>query len=67
MQTKRGLYCFYRKGLTYDFVYYIECERIERVKVIKNLEVTLDEELNFKAHIDYTTAKARSVLGILNK
>lgn len=47
--------------------YYLANEVIERTDVIKNLEVLLDYEQNFKNHIDLIVAKSFKMLGFVNR
>jgi len=64
-KTKSVIY--HRGSLKHDFDYTIDSKKIERVKVIKDLGVILDEKLNFEAHIELITAKARSLLGWIKR
>lgn len=58
---------FHRTGETFEYDYYIDGEKIEKVKVIKDLGIILDEKMNFHAHIEYITAKAKSVLAWIKR
>ena len=58
---------FHRGSLKFNYKYSIDNEKIERVDVIRDLGVILDRKLNFKAHIEYITAKARSILAWIKR
>jgi len=53
---------FHRRQLKFDFKYSIDNEPIKRVEVIKDLGILLDSNMNFNAHIEFMTAKAKSRL-----
>ena len=65
--SKTKFITFYRRGMRFNFKYLIGHEQIERVNVIKDLGVILDHKLNFTAHIEYITAKAKSRLAWIKR
>lgn len=64
LNVKKSKFISYHRGkLKYDLDYTIKNEPIERVKVINDLGIILDEKMNFKSHIAFITAKAKSRFG----
>ena len=47
--------------------YVIDANVIPRVEVVKDLGVYLDVSLHFKQHVNVTTSKANSVLGLIRR
>ena len=64
MQKKTKLLLSRTKTL-FDLQINIDDEAIERVKEIKYLGVTIDEELKFKSHIDNIIKKMAKKCGII--
>ncbi|XP_055307195.1 uncharacterized protein LOC129571418 [Sitodiplosis mosellana] len=68
LNVKKTNYVSYHRGeLKFDFKYTIEGKSIDRVKIIKDLGVVLDEKMNFDAHIEYITARAKSRLAWIKR
>lgn len=65
--SKSKILTYHRGGLKFDFNYKINGIEIERVNVVKDLGVILDERLTFNAHIEYMTAKATSRLAWIKR
>lgn len=58
---------FHRKADPIIYNYTIDGTAIERVREMRDLGVTLDEKLNFKAHMAKIVSKAYSMLGFLKR
>lgn len=50
-----------------DLTYSINSDFIERVHVIKDLSILLNERMNFKSHIEFIVATARSILAWIKR
>lgn len=58
---------FTRKKQPITSTYKIESEELQKVKVVKDLGVWLDSELNFIEHIDKIVSKSAQMLGFLKR
>lgn len=47
--------------------YNINGQALKRVEVVNDLGVLFDKEMNFKAHIDHTVSRSRSLLGFVKR
>lgn len=47
--------------------YFINGQQIKRAKVVNDLGVLFDDQLNFKAHIDHTITRSKSLLGFVKR
>lgn len=65
--SKTKMISYYRCSLKFDIDYIIDGDLIERVHVIRDLGIILDEKMNFKAHADYMIAKAKSRLAWIKR
>lgn len=65
--SKTKFISYHRGELNFDFTYSILGVHIDRVSVIKDLGIILDEKLNFHTHIEYITAKAKSRLAWIKR
>lgn len=60
--NKTKMISYHRGQLKFDNSYYIDDTKITRVFFMKDLGVILDQRLNFKSHVSFIVAKAKSRL-----
>lgn len=66
-EKKTKFIIFHKCHSPLNYEYMINSVQIERVVVIKDLGVLLDEKLNFKNHINYIISKAKSTLAWIKR
>ena len=57
----------YGRNVLIDHQYMIENHKLDKINEIKDLGVTFDTKLKFKAHINDKVNRAFSVLGVINR
>lgn len=67
MKKKTKFIIYHRCHQPINYDYYLNGSIIEKVNVIKDLGVLLDEKLNFKSHISYIVSKAKSTLAWIKR
>lgn len=65
--SKTKIITFKRKQQSIQFNYAVNGTEIQRVNVITDLGVILDEKLTFKHHIDHVVSRAKSVLSWIKR
>ena len=65
--SKTKMMRFHRSGILTNFIYKIDDENIARVDEIKDLGIILDVKLQFKSHIEFIIARAKSILAWIKR
>lgn len=66
-EKKTKMITFHRCHLPIKFNYFLNDSPIERVDVIKDLGILLDEKLTYKCHINFIVSKAKSILAWIKR